>query len=213
MERNNDIEDLLTGKIEMSVFLQKMKTDPSVQLYLRIMIPQDVLVDSSHPILKIPGYPLLERHNYDLFEALHEFRFNDSLRDNFNIFWTLKKYYCYYFPETSCVNHYNEDKDLFWSVSADYYEGPEVEKDIQRILVECRKVSGKGKKRAKAKELIRETFHTEKGKRPYWIQGSEWPRGKYSPMKYICSKRIPDGKVFLFSDVDTGEMREIEQYY
>ena len=122
-------------------------------------------------------------------------------------------YYCYYFPETSCVNHYNEDKDLFWSVSADYYEGPEVEKDIQRILVECRKVSGKGKKRAKAKELIRETFHTEKGKRPYWIQGSEWPRGKYSPMKYICSKRIPDGKVFLFSDVDTGEMREIEQYY
>ena len=32
-------------------------------------------------------------------------------------------------------------------------------------------------------------------------------------MKYICSKRIPDGKVFLFSDVDTGEMREIEQYY
>ena len=30
MERNNDIEDLLTGKIEMSVFLQKMKTDPSL---------------------------------------------------------------------------------------------------------------------------------------------------------------------------------------
>lgn len=213
MERNTDIEDLLTGKIEMSVFIQKMKTDWNLQMYLHNMIPKEVWVDSEHPILKIPGYPLLERHNYDLFEALHEFRFNDSIRDNFNIFWTLKKYYCYYFPKTPCVNHYEEDFNLFLTAAADYYEGPEVEKDIQRIFAECRKVSGKGKKKAMAKELLRETFHTEKGCRPYWIQGAEWPRGKNSPMKYIGCKKIPDGKAFLFSDTDTGEIREIEQYY
>ena len=50
-------------------------------------------------------------------------------------------------------------------------------------------------------------------KRPCWIQGGEWPMGKNSPMQYIGRSKIPDGVKYIFQDVDTGEIREIEQFY
>ena len=37
--------------------------------------------------------------------------------------------------------------------------------------------------------------------------------GTLSPMQYIDAKPIDDGKVYRFLDVDTGEIREVVQYY
>ena len=49
--------------------------------------------------------------------------------------------------------------------------------------------------------------------RPHWIQGPEWPMGKNSPMKYLSRKRDGERVIFTFQDVDTGEIREVEQFY
>ena len=62
-------------------------------------------------------------------------------------------------------------------------------------------------------ENLKKAFHIEHSKRPYWIQGGEWPMGKNSPMQYISRSKIPDGVKYIFQDVDTGEIREIEQFY
>ncbi len=32
-------------------------------------------------------------------------------------------------------------------------------------------------------------------------------------MQYISRSKIPDGVKYIFQDVDTGEIREIEQFY
>ena len=37
--------------------------------------------------------------------------------------------------------------------------------------------------------------------------------GKNSPMQYISRSKIPDGVKYIFQDVDTGEVRVIEQFY
>lgn len=204
---------MLSGEMKMKDFVRKMETEKDLQDYIREMIPKEVLTCPEHPILKVPGYPLLERHNYDLFEALHGYRFNDSLGDNLNIYTTLESYYCYYFPETQCTEAYIDDFRLYLDIAGDIYDGEEVREDIQRIVSECRNIVGKGKKKAFSRLLLKEAFHVEKGHRPYWIQEAEWPRGEKSPMKYVGSRRIPDGKVFIFTDFDTGAVREVEQYY
>jgi hypothetical protein len=74
-------------------------------------------------------------------------------------------------------------------------------------------ITPKTKRIKETKAKLAELFHVTDRKRPYWIQGAEWPAGKNSPMKYLNKKKISDGMVYVFSDVDTGEVREIIQYY
>ena len=66
---------------------------------------------------------------------------------------------------------------------------------------------------AKGKQMIKDAFHVEDNKRPRWIQSCEWPMGVKSPMKYVGRRKIDDGAVFIFRDVDTAEIREVEQFY
>lgn len=72
---------------------------------------------------------------------------------------------------------------------------------------------GKTKRIKAAKQCLRELFHTTGRKCPYWLEKPNWPMGKNSPMKYLSRKRDGERVIFTFQDVDTGEIREVEQFY
>ncbi len=102
---------------------------------------------------------------------------------------------------------------FFLNTCAEQYEGPEVLECLEQIVIAHLPIPGKTARIKATKDAVREAFHVKDRKRPYWIQGAEWPMGKNSPMAYIGRKKIPDGVAYLFQDVDTGENRTVEQYY
>lgn len=63
------------------------------------------------------------------------------------------------------------------------------------------------------KEKCHELFHLDNGKRPYWVQESEWPVRNNIPCKYIGRKRNGDKVTFKFVDVVDDQNVYIIQYY
>ena len=71
----------------------------------------------------------------------------------------------------------------------------------------------KTKRKALARRALKELFHIEGSKRPWWFHASLWPMGKDTPMKYLHTKRDGERFLYTFRDMTTGEIREIEDYY
>ena len=136
-----------------------------------------------------------------------------SIGDQLNVFAVLKNGYSYWHPDFDFTDKYEQEHRLYLAAVGDYFEGPEVEHIVEKIIEETAKIEPRSKRLKEAKQRIKNTFHVEGNRRPWWIQGPEWPCGKHSPMKYISRKKIPDGIAYLFEDVDTGEQRTVEQYY
>ena len=104
-----------------------------------------------------------------------------------------------------------ELKDGYLTIQA--AKGLDKEELLEQIVREALLLSPKSKRIKEIRENLKKAFHIEHSKRPYSIQGGEWPMGKNSPMQYISRSKIPDGVKYIFQDVDTGEIREIEQFY
>ena len=78
----------------------------------------------------------------------------------------------------------------------------------------------KAKRKKQIIELIKKEFHIEGTKYPRWVQGGEWPVTKNGkPLRFVEQKR-KKGKdyenmlytIYVFEDVDTLEVRTIEQF-
>ena len=116
-----------------------------------------------------------------------------------------------------------KEKASFMSdVCPEYIEGCEIEElgIIEKLIEQVPETIPKGKRIKHIKELIKKEFHIEGTKYPRWIQGGEWPispSGK--PMRFLEQKR-KKGKgyenmlytIFVFEDVDTLELRTVEQF-
>ncbi len=63
------------------------------------------------------------------------------------------------------------------------------------------------------KEALWNAFHIQGRNFPRWPQNAQWPMGKNSPMAYVKQKRDGDLVLLTFQDVDTGEVRVVEQFY
>lgn len=101
-----------------------------------------------------------------------------------------------------------------------YIGGPEVNHLLDKLLEEVPAALSKTKRVKLYKEKIKTMFHITGKKFPYWVQDAQWPispSGK--PMRFLEQKR-KKGKAytnmlytqFIFEDVDTGEIRVIDQF-
>ncbi len=118
------------------------------------------------------------------------------------------------FPSIERSNRFDKELGFYLDVCRDYFGGDEVEEYLDNLIYEV--YCGPGtlsKKRAHAKELIREAFHVVGNTFPRWIQAPEWPMGQNTPMLFLKRKRNGELVQFIFQDVDTGEIRVIEQMY
>jgi hypothetical protein len=210
----NAIEKMLTGQMEMKEFVQLLKNDENLQEAVRHLIPRELETNRNHPFWKTYSYDALEKCQFDFLKHMCKFiKFNNSIGDNLNIWGTIGHIYGFLHPELQFTSKYMEEHSLYLDVAAEYYEGVEVRDYIEAIIRENISITPKTKRIKETKAKLAELFHVTDRKRPYWIQGAEWPAGKNSPMKYLNKKKISDGMVYVFSDVDTGEVREIIQYY
>lgn len=217
----NTLEQMLTGQMEMPEFVAKLHSDPELRNEIRNLIPPEAVNDPSHPIWKHDNYATFKQRgsdylNYFLYLCKFEgtfCKFKGTIGDNLNVWATLKSTYSYYYPDLPYTRKYEEMHDLYLGAIGDCFEGTEVLPVVEKIVLDALPIKGKGKRIQAAKAELKKQFHVEGRKRPYWIQGAEWPMGEKSPMKYVGQKRIGEMVQYYFEDVDTGATEIVEQYY
>ena len=210
----NTIELMLIGKIDMSEFLIQLKNSQALCTELNQLIPRDAVNQPAHRLWQNIAYEFLEKYDFDLYITITStFKLDGSIEDNLDIFGTIKAIYRWLNPSLQYTAQYHDAYDLYLDAAGEYYGGPEVDGLIDEVIRSCLGIRLKGQRIKAAKQRLMDLFHTEDRKRPYWIQGAEWPMGTNTPMKYIRTKKADESRIYLFQDVDTKEFREIVQYY
>lgn len=210
----NEIEQMLTGNMDMKDFLRLLHTDAIFRDQLRELVPQPAKSNPDHPLWKKISFDSLKRYNFDFYRFLCWLcRFNGSIADNLNVFSAIQRVYTFSHPDIKCTNYYSESFDLYLDVIKDCYDGPEVEEYVEEIMKDALMLPTKGKRKKYAQERVRALFHSEDGMRPRWIQGPEWPGGRSYPMKFCHQKRIGEKVMYYFVDVETGKEKVVTQHF
>ena len=115
-----------------------------------------------------------------------------------------------------------EKASFMMDVCPEYIEGHEIDDAgiIEAIIEQIPESLPKAKRKKQIKELIKKEFYIEGTKYPRWVQGGEWPVSKNGkPMRFVEQKRKKGKEYaqmlytqFFFEDVETGEIRVIDQF-
>ena len=210
----NIIELMLIGELKMKDFIKLLHTDINLSNQIRALVPTDAINNENHKLWNKISFSTFQKHDFDLLSVLSWVcKYDGTIGDNLNIWSTIKTVYAYNNPDLQYTKMYEEAFSLYLDVIQDCYDGPEVEHIVETIVQNALQYKTKKSKIEAAKKDVRVAFHLEDRKRPYWIQGPEWPMGIKSPMKYVSRKRVGELVQFCFVDVDTGEYRIVDQYY
>lgn len=234
----DDIIAFLTGQCSGQEFIQQARQNPDIAKWFQDILPPGAEVldipyipyrfidfgveeyqtaGSSHPFWA--GICtneclncLTERISFEVyFQETHDFETAGGRLNAHAFLYSVAKKRV---PDLTYNQRFEAEYDFYLDVCGEYMDGPEVVNYLDTIVFEV--YSGPGTKTAKvkqAKSILKAAFHMEGSKYPHWIQGPEWPMGKNSPMKYLSRKLDGERVIFTFQDVDTGEIREVEQLY
>lgn len=98
----------------------------------------------------------------------------------------------------------------------DYIGGKEVSENniLGKLLSDIPMEWSESKQQKVARERIKEAFHIQGRKRPYWIQSPEWPVCNGNPMIYNKTVRINREYVqHYFYDEESGEERIVDDFF
>lgn len=209
------IEQMLTGEMEMRDFVALLQSDLKMQDFIRNLVPKEAVNNPCHEFWTYAPYKSLAQNQFDYYQLLKRIsRFDGSINDALNISSSLARGYLYYHQDLHCTDKYHEAFELYLDVIRDCFEGPEVERLVEQIINDALPIRPKSKRRKEAKRKVEELFHIVDRKHwPRWIQGADWPMGVDSPMQYVSRRSIADGVDFIFTDITTGEVRIVTQYY
>lgn len=208
------IQQMLSNQISMREFLQLISSNKDIVNYINTLVPNDSKNNPGHPIWRQFSYDALKAEDFALWDEVKKVcRFDDSLGDNLNIFEIIRVFYCYSHPNFQYTLKYHEEFVLLLDIAGESFGGPEVDKLINEIVSQNVSIQPKTRRIREAKKQLKTVFHVSENKRPYWINGAEWPMGTSSPMRYIDSISTKGGKKYRFQDEDTGVIREVIQYY
>lgn len=206
--------DFMSGKISAPEFMLEAKTNEELQNAINSLIPDDAKYNPSHELWRRFSYEAISHYDFVLYDFIKATKkINDKLGDCLNIFGDVKYFYSHAYPDAYISDYYEKSFDLLLDVAGEAFEGKGVDAIVESIVKSVLPCKTKKERISKAKQMLNETFHIESNKKPRWIQGGEWPMGVNSPMKYIGRKRIEEGAVFIFQDVDSGDIKEVVQYY
>lgn len=234
----NDLISYLTGQCSGQEFIQIARKDASIAKWFQDILPSGAEVldipyipyrfidfaneeyqtaGSTHPFWKEIHTGeclncLVDQISFEsYFQKTHDFETAGGRLNAYSFLFSLAKKRL---PELSYNSRYEIEYDFYLAVCGDYLDGPEVNVFLDKLVYEIYSQSGtKASRIRRAKIVAKNAFHIEGSKYPRWIQGAEWPMGQNSPMEYLSRKRNGERAVFTFRDVDTGAIREVEQYY
>ena len=91
--------------------------------------------------------------------------------------------------------------------------GPEADPYIEKILNEIPEDLPNKTRVQVFRARIKEEFHLDGKRYPYWLQEAEWPFNNGKPMRYASQASKGEMRFYLFEDVETGEERVVFQSY
>ncbi len=169
-------------------------------------------------------YPVVKETLYDVKKVYSHNKTNSNLWTYVNIQSWLYKLITEIYPDESIEKDesLHEKASFMMDVCPEYIEGHEIDETgiIEAIIEQVPESLPKAKRKKQIKELIKKEFHIEGSKYPRWVQGGEWPVSKSGkPMRFVEQKRKKGKEYaemlytqFFFEDVETGEIRVIDQF-
>lgn len=214
--------DFVTGKIDCDTFKAEWYRNPEIGLWLENLVD---LQSELKPEWKNLPYPEFRM-------AIHKC-YNGSILQFIKVsetptayghkypkwvkigwhFHTIASVVVVAYPEIVPTTYYDDEQSFYISVLGDYIGGEEVEELIAEVLEQFPSSMPKTKRKKEAKAAVRNLFHVEGSRYPRWAQEPEWPMGEKSPMAFVSQKRDGDLVRFEFKDVDTNEIRVVEQLF
>lgn len=229
--------DYLSGLISGQEFAVKARENPDISDWLQRMIPDGAdiidkpyipyriengceiyqLASSSHPFWKQVhcGTCLnVLRNKISFCEYFENTKDFVTAGGRLNAYEFLFSFVKTGFPTIERSNRFDKEFGFYLDVCKDYYGGGEVDLYLDKLIYEVYCENGSlSMKKTYAKEKIRESFHIVAKAFPRWIHAPEWPMGQNTPMAFLKQKRKGELVQFVFQDVDTNEIRVIEQVY
>ena len=216
----NAIIDFLEGRVSFDEFWKEWTTKPELQQWL------DHVADLKNDL---PDEWLEDKNHCGIRRAIHKF-YNGSASSFLNSspfpdpkvpkclsvsakYNTLAAVVKLAYPDIKTISIYDEEASFYYGSVSDYYDGEEVIQYIENLLSQFSPSLGKTKRIKAAKAALKNAFHVEGRNYPHWVQESEWPLGKNSPMKFKRQEKHGELVKFYFVDVDTGEEKVVEQLY
>ena len=214
--------DYLTGKVDSDTFKAAFYADPAIGLWLENLIDLKAGPTDEWKKAPYPGYRLAIHKAYDgsflKFVEYNEAKKKENPRRPIwsDIGWyfeTVASIVSVAHPDLKITKFYDQEKDFSICPAGDSTGGSEVEPAIEELLAQFPRSMGQGKRKKAAKAAIRELFHVEGNRVPRWAQSAEWPMGSQRPMKFVGQKKDGEQVLYTFQDVDTEEIRIVEQFY
>lgn len=208
------INGLMTGKVEIGDFIDLFLTSKELQKEVDELLPSEAIGNRNHEFWEKVSYESYAACGFSSSRLMkRRCKFDRTIGDDLNVFGLIETTFKYKYPEIACTKQYHELFNVYLDAVKDCFEGPEVNPTVNEIIRSTVDICPKTLRKKVASEKVKTAFHVEGNKRPYWVQGPEWPMGKNSPMKFVNRKRKGEEVLYEFIDVDTGEVRIIDQYY
>ena len=209
----NDLKRFAQGKITYDDFELLTYTDSDLWTTLQSMLTEDMKKDQNHLVWSDRGVRMiLEANNFSVRSSVEAFGI-DTEFGRMRLHHIVGQLVSFHYPDIIIKAPKTEsDSDLLCKLKLEYISGSEVDGLIEEIIDSVPNDLTKKERNSKIKEYLKDVFHIKK-KHPDWAQESEWPMGQASPMEYMSSESIGDLVKYTFRDVDTGEIRIIEQLF
>ena len=213
MDCKKTIIDYLEGRIKPAELEELFETHPELLDWVQSIVPEDQrmeageFVNGHYESRTVPfDIRLFIKQEKTMFGGKGEY----SLGVRVDIFSVISRLVKAAFPDMkiNLTEEVNEMHGLSLDACPSYIGGVEVTETIENIIRELPENLSKSKRIALARSRIKDAFHIEGRKWPYWIQEPDWPANNGKPMKYVSTVRLnADQREHHFVDVDTGEER------
>lgn len=152
------------------------------------------------------------------YEALDEGGPKGTVSYHYHVHNEITKLMTEVFPELELIQSKKPKalREMQWDVCPEYIDGKEIAEHniVGSILDALPEELPKSKKIQLARQKIREAFHLEGKKHPYWRQPAQWPVHNGKPMKYEKTVKVNSELVqHHFVDPETGDVRIVDDSY
>ena len=206
------IIDFVSGKLTYSEFETLFTEDPSIWDIAQTLLTPEIMNNRNHAFWTKSNRSRLESNNYSVQHACLSFGYDVVGRVITHRM--LGELVTYQYPDIIlCEPPEFSANDLRDKLGMEYLGGAEVDVLINKVLSRKNESISTTKFINMARQELRALFHLMPRKFPRWIQEPEWPMGAKSPMEFCSQKREGERICFIFQDVDTQEIKVIEQFY
>ena len=210
---DNFVLEFVRGRLTFEEFGSYLHDNPHIWMDIQALLTEEMKNDPNCSFWNRTNYQIHLANNFDVKAAALAFGYHSEYGKS-RLHMVISDLVEYTYPTIvrrfpiSCT-----PTDILEQVGMSYVEGDETEPLLRQLVCDIPDTLTKKEKAHLLKESIRKSFHLVPRKVPKWVQEPEWPMGEHMPMEFVQQHREGDLVKFTFRDVETGELRVIEQFY